>query len=273
MQPVLFLLTTIYFDFRLLTIVSLYLLVASCYTLNISCTDYSLFSFWSRRSIPACNVKGLSVTEEAEVVKSVNTEKLTIKENITILIIEDQICHYFPKEIETFLPKLQRIKIINSKLKTITKDDLAPFPDLLSLKLINNDLQYILGDVFSLSKRLQEIVLKDNKLQVIYTPILKSPKNLKDLTLELKCLKDSCDSQKESPKDIQTCISSVITKFNENCVFDSLYPEFKEHLEDIKLDQKECKCVVGECNEVEKEFSQISKFSKVKVREHKIKAL
>lgn len=217
---------------RLLTIIALfYFLLGPGDTLNMEC-EYVESSWYIVGNVKNCYARNLTIQTADQIVDSVNGDKKKILEDVVGFWIENEICHYIPQKIVAFMPNLKAFGLSNSELKTITKYDLAPFPELIRLAFHGNKLEYIDGDVFTLNTKIQSINLEDNNLLIINGPILKPLPILNHIVLDLPCLKDNCE--------VSGCIANVRTQFSEKCEFDLIYPGFTKYFKSLKRTVDNC---------------------------------
>lgn len=212
-------------------------MLALCYTLNMDC-EYSEESFYAVGDINTCTVGNLTVRKPDQILESVNGDKKSKKGDVQGLLIDNQTCHYFPQKIATFMPNLKAISIVNSNLRTITKFDLAPFTQLLRFALNGNRLEYIEGDVFSLNTKLQSVTLVDENLMVINGDILDPLTHLYHVVFDLQCIVDECE--------YTGCVQELSYRFQDKCVFDSLYPGFTKYFKGMKRAAESCQRVDGD---------------------------
>ncbi|KAL7013278.1 hypothetical protein ACKWTF_015314 [Chironomus riparius] len=89
-----------------------------------------------------------------------------------------------PKNLSKVFPNLNIIKIQNSKLKTICKNDLSGFKQLKLFHCYNNDIEFVPGNLFEDSKCMEWITIyENNKLKIIEPNLLDKLQNLKRVDL------------------------------------------------------------------------------------------
>lgn len=97
------------------------------------------------------------------------------------MTIEDQTVHYLPKRIEFFFPNLKFLRITNSELKQIKKEDLRGLKELVHVGFGNNKLQVIDGGLFEDNHKLQLIDFNHNKIKNVGEELLENLKELRDV--------------------------------------------------------------------------------------------
>lgn len=187
-------------------------------------------------NVKNCYARNLTLKTSGQFIDSVNGDTTTILDDVFGFWVENEVCHYIPQKIVAFMPNLKALGLSNSGLRTISKFDLAPFPELIRIGLYGNQLEYIDGDLFSLNTKIQSINLEDNNLLIINGPILKPLKLLNYVTFKLQCLQSACE--------YSGCIPEIIEKFSRNCEFDSIYPGFTKYFESLKFAGKTCSNVL-----------------------------
>jgi hypothetical protein len=86
--------------------------------------------------------------------------------------------NFMPKGLEKLFPQIERIAIYSSKLKEITKEDLAPFPMLKVLFLYSNDLETLPSNLFEANPEITHVEFLNNKLKFVGENILSPLKKL-----------------------------------------------------------------------------------------------
>ncbi|KAG5668060.1 hypothetical protein PVAND_016016 [Polypedilum vanderplanki] len=119
---------------------------------------------------PGTKIKIHNINRPSETIKAIFIEKLTI--------------NFFPSGIGTVFKKLEFISIINSHLKEIFNENLAPFNELRILVLSQNELSKIDRKTFNDNLKLEVINLSDNKIQFIDPNAFDGLTNLNLLFLE-----------------------------------------------------------------------------------------
>lgn len=188
-------------------------------------------------NVKTCKPTNVTINHPEQFITKVNTTSDT--DDIHGLWVENKNCEYIPRNIESFLPNLRAIRIQDSKLKEISKFDIAPFPALVTLALIGNELQFLNDDLFDYNTKIKSLTLNDTNILIVNGAIL-MPLNLSVLEFQLHNLKNCVGKC----RDIR-CMQDTIIMFNQNCEFDSIYPGFKTTANSVK------RFIGGKCTEFE----------------------
>jgi hypothetical protein len=147
-----------------------------------------------------CNVRNFAITSTNQTVTNINGETESFLHNQTIraLRIDSLTVEYFPKGLARIFPHLHGIRLTNSKLKLITKDDLKPFPGLRVLYLYKNLLETLDDDVFKHNPQIFRISFHGNKLKVIGENVLMSLKKLNNADFSNNiCIDKNAENESE----------------------------------------------------------------------------
>lgn len=94
-----------------------------------------------------------------------------------------------PSNLATYFPNLVAITVDNSRMKTLTKADLAPFPNLIYLSAQMNMIRVLEGDVFSSNPLLQYLNLAYNSIQYVGAGFLSTNTALSSIQFQYnRCL-------------------------------------------------------------------------------------
>ena len=138
--------------------------------------------------------KNLKITSPDEIVTSINGH--TEPTDICAFLIHFQTVNFIPKGLGNLFLKLEVLMIQSSKLKTIDKYDLKPFPALLHLCIYGNELVVLESDLFEFTPNLKYIDFSRNKLIFVGENILKPLTKLEQAVFrESKCI----DVEKDAP--------------------------------------------------------------------------
>jgi hypothetical protein len=129
-----------------------------------------------------CKAQGVVITDRNQTITSINgqTRSFYHSKNVKSLWFEEQTMKFMPKGLEKLFPQIEQIYIWSSKLKELTKEDLAPFPILKNLLIHYNDLETLPSNLFEANPELIHVRFESEKLKFVGENIL-SP--LKKLTL------------------------------------------------------------------------------------------
>lgn len=98
--------------------------------------------------------------------------------NVEHLNLWNQDMKFIPLNVDKFFPGIKAISWYNSKLLTISADDLKQFPNLVFLGLWLNNLKTLDGDLFKFNPKLQLIDFDDNQIDNVGENLLSNLKNL-----------------------------------------------------------------------------------------------
>lgn len=175
--------------------------------------DYEESSWLAVGMIKNCYAKKLNILSP-ETITSVDGE-VTKHNDIPGFWVDNEICHYVPKEIAQFFPELRAFGIARSGLQIITSADLEPFPELVRLALFGNKLAYIEHDLFKHNTKLQSVGLKDNNVVLIEAEFLNPLNQLYYAEIEFQCLKQTCE--------FSSCIGYIKEQLKSNCPSESVF--------------------------------------------------
>lgn len=214
-----------------MSIIFFHLLFTFGYSFNLEC-DYIESGWYIVGNIKNCYARHLTIKSPDQFVDSVNGDNKTILEDVVGFWVENEVCHYIPQKIVAFMPKLRAFGLSNAGLRTISKFDIAPFPELIRFALYGNKLEYIDGDLFTFNTKIQSLNLEDNNLLIINGPILKPLTFLNHVVFVLPCLINKCE--------YSGCVPEIKIQFSEKCEFDSIYPGFTKYFKAIKRSAEVC---------------------------------
>jgi len=157
--------------------------------------------------------------------------------DVTTLEIDNQNSIHLPINLATFLPKLQKISIRQSKLIAIGKDELNGFSELKQLAITDNNLANLTSDAFANTPNLLSIDISSNKLTELPAGIFSSLINLHFINASsngLSELRDNLFAQQNS-----------ITELNfHNNKLTHIAPKFFKTLTNLqKIDFKGNNCI------------------------------
>lgn len=87
----------------------------------------------------------------------------------------------FPLNVSNFFPKLESIRVFQSKLKRISRSDLESFTDLKELDLTYNDIEIINSDLFQSNLKMEAIAFNLNPLKHVAHHVFDHLPNLSTL--------------------------------------------------------------------------------------------
>ncbi len=100
-------------------------------------------------------------------------------DEIFLLQIENSKMEKIPKGLGKVFPNIQILKIVDSGLNSICKEDLENFTELSYLGAIGNSIELVPGDLFKFSKEIKEINFCDNKIKFIGLDLLEGLEKFK----------------------------------------------------------------------------------------------
>lgn len=102
-------------------------------------------------------------------------------DNVRGVMITDTTCHFVPKGLEKVFVNIEALQIYNSKLRSITQQDLEPFPNLLAIHMNANNLISLESNLFRYNPKLRHVNFGYNHLRIIPFDIFDSIEDLKDV--------------------------------------------------------------------------------------------
>lgn len=159
-----------------------------CIVLTIFANQYDAIKFDCVYSIEdwvildktyGCSVKNLKIAE-GDQTSLVSVSKGHLKgktaKDVETLNIENATCHTLPKNIEKTFANLKGLRVAQAKLRSISSEDLKPFPALRVLCLWSNELTTLDGNLLVNNPGLEFINFGSNSIQHV------GPKFLSPLT-------------------------------------------------------------------------------------------
>jgi hypothetical protein len=164
-----------------------------CNAFNLECNfkEKSSSSWTYVKSGKVCDVKNLVISSPNQQITSINgiSGSNAIDNDVTALRVDGQTVNYFPRGLEKFFPNIEIMFVVDCKLKAITNQDLASFPQLKELRLSHNDIEELDDDLFAANKKLISISLSYNRIKFIGEVTFKPLKQLDFLFLNSnKCI-------------------------------------------------------------------------------------
>lgn len=184
-----------------LAILYLLVIIVEVYTKHVlECSVYyrppSSENHWDHWTY-SCEVKNLKLTADDRTISRVTQVKFNDtrmpfklqtkfydldlqkypKERLKRLEIEESNCPRLPLALDEFFPNLKALRVHNTNLMKLTKEDLKPLSGLLSIIITHTKLESLDADLFEDLKNLQWIDFSDNKFKKIAPNILNPVKN------------------------------------------------------------------------------------------------
>lgn len=126
-----------------------------------------------------CSVKNLKIEDGDQTLVSVSKSHLKGKtsKDVETVNIENTTCHTLPRNIEKSFPNLKGLRLAQAKLRTISSDDLKPFPALRVLCLWANELTTLDGNLLINNPNLEFVNFGSNAIQHVgpkfFSPLTK----------------------------------------------------------------------------------------------------
>lgn len=165
-----------------------------------------------------CIAANLSVYSEEERINSVGglhtAEK--VNEDVQILIIADQVCHYLPKDLNLHFPKVYHLDVRNSGLKAVDSERMRMFPKLKHLYFRKNPIEVLPLNLFEHNPLLEFINLSDNRIKAVGRNIFESLNKLTALNIERNACIDGFAIQEETLLKLKAEINRKCSQLNQN---------------------------------------------------------
>lgn len=155
-------------------------------SLKIRCQYQSVATFASViGSHYKCYTRKVDIKNPDEVIEGIDGthEDGKSSDDVKSISIFEATCYYFPKGLEKIFKNIQDITVYNSGLKTITRDDLRPFPDLKALSLENNKITSLDSNLFEFNTKLNRIKLRGNFLSTVAAGVFDPLSDLAELSI------------------------------------------------------------------------------------------
>lgn len=161
------------------------------------------------KEIYKCKAQNFNVELESERVTEVNGQHKAMKttEDVQILIVENQVCKYIPKDLNLHFPNLYHLDIKNSSLKAVSFEHMKMFPKLRHLYIRHNPIEVIPEDLFQHNPLLEFINLNDNKIKQISSNIFDPLSNLISFSIERNICIDDFGFQNQSLNELKDKIA------------------------------------------------------------------
>lgn len=164
------------------------------------------------QGIYKCIAENLSVYSENERINEVGGLHKALRTNgdVQIFIVEDQVCHYLPKDLNLHFPKIYHLDVNNSSLKAVTAENMKMFPMLRHLYFRNNQIENLQENLFDDNPLIEFINLNDNRIKTVGINIFEPLIKLVALNIERNICIDAFAIE-ESP------LNSLKTEINRSC--------------------------------------------------------
>ncbi|KAG5675399.1 hypothetical protein PVAND_005307 [Polypedilum vanderplanki] len=213
-------------NFNLFASIFCFFIVQSYYkvlSITIECQFYTGGWIYLGESIYTCYMKSNEAYTNGRVtIDSIDTAHRGGKTNYDVkgfISLNTKTIEFIPTSLEKVFKNLISIRIDNSNLRDIRKENLKAYPLLKGLYLYRNKIEVIRVDLFQYNPNLEVIFLEDNKIAHIEPQTFKNLNKIRVLMLSYNLCKDFfgfADTREETLKLIQTidngtCISDQFT--------------------------------------------------------------
>lgn len=140
-----------------------------------------------------CKTHSLDIRNAGEIITEVVGTHLNnkTKEDVQILIIENQVCHHLPIGLDAHFPNVYHLDVRNSSLTNVTSEQMKMFPKLKHLYIRGNPIEILPERLFVHNPLLEFIKLDDNRIMRIDANIFDPLPKLEMLSLEKNvCIAD-----------------------------------------------------------------------------------
>lgn len=124
---------------------------------------------WDSRDLETCNIRNLTVFNQSSTVIEVlhDDSNPTLVITFRGLLIENQAIKSIPLELGAFFVDLKFLRIWNSELEFVNKNDFEYLADLEGIDLVENKLTFLPSDLFEHNLRLRHLDFSHNPLQFV----------------------------------------------------------------------------------------------------------
>lgn len=181
---------------------------------EIYCTfnDFTWYPI-SAGSVYNCYNAQVSISNSATTLESVRGVHQSGKSNtdVKVLYVEEDKTgiERLPSNIEKFFPNLVLIRWVRGSIRTVTAEDLRPFPELTGFSMFYNRIVSLDGDLFQYTPKLEWVDFERNQIANVGEDLLANLENLKRVWFHANtCI----DSSAESPQAIQELKQALLTQ-------------------------------------------------------------
>lgn len=152
------------------------------------------------KEIYKCKVQNLTITSAALQITSTEGDQKANKssEDVGVLLIENQVCHFLPKNLDKHFPGIYHLDVNNSELKAVTADDMEMFPRLQHLFIRNNQIEVLPHDLLRHNPLLTFVNFNRNRIRIIDPTTFDLLPQLVSLSLEGNICVDGFAMQDEA---------------------------------------------------------------------------
>ncbi|KAL7012802.1 hypothetical protein ACKWTF_015059 [Chironomus riparius] len=107
------------------------------------------------------------------------TQKYFTNDDVLGFYAEDQVLHYFPKNLDKFFKNIELIRIMACGLKEVHQADFKPFRNLTLLQIRDNKIKIIEEGLFEFNQKLEVLVVYESHIIHIDPTVFDNLNNLK----------------------------------------------------------------------------------------------
>lgn len=144
------------------------LFISQIVTVRIYCV-YKFLAWPLIGNSYTCQVQNLNVTQPNDSVVKVSGDHLQRynQQHVRALEIRGQTCYFLPTRIKNFFPNLELLRVVNSRLKSVTQADLKPHTKLRVINMNANQLTTLDNDLLESNLELIRVDFRSQKLKLI----------------------------------------------------------------------------------------------------------
>lgn len=173
----------------------------------------------------SCHLDNLVIQNSDVIIDGDNGEHLLQKsfDDVKAITVSKTHFHYFPQGIGTIFKNIEAVKVENSSLKVVTRNDLQQFPNLKGLWLEQNKLQSLESGLLQFNPEIRILNFADNKIDFVASNILDF-QNLEKVDLSNNdCIKSAKAKNRKEIEDLkkkilESCQLSSDSNKNANLV-------------------------------------------------------
>lgn len=200
----------------------------------INCS-YSVSSWWLFNNIYTCKVENITILENSELKFVGDHQNGKYKEEIRGIIFQNCSITKIPQGLTKSFPFLRFLRIFDSKLKQVERDDLKEYSKIIFLSFYSNEIEYLPGDLLTDMVNLEVILFYDNQLEIIEPNLLNGLDKLRYVDFRNNdCIKSFVykSGSNESNATVEDIKSEIRSKFS------NLSPALTEKYGNIKKCEK-----------------------------------
>lgn len=213
------------------------LLISGTLSLKVVC-EFRWLTWGIVREHYQCTINKLNITEPETTVDAAEGTHLSglTNDDVKGIMITDTTCRFMPKGMEKVFVNIEAFQIYNSKLHSVTQQDLQPFPKLKEIHLSGNNLVALDSNLFRFNPELKHINFGYNYLRLIPFDIFDPIEDLQDAYFDGNvCVSRGAKGKWE--------VNKIVWDFIEKCQpsktapiasIETLY--FKKYLEELRKD-------------------------------------